>query len=145
MRCLFGMRRVAVTVVILSVTQSAFAANVSDVQGKVQISRAGGPFTAVNGPVVCNSGDVVRAVDNGSSAQVVSSNGSIQTAVPGAPVTCRTGVPAGVQSNPATTAATASAAAGGGVSTTAVIAGGAAIAAGVAGALVLTKKNSASP
>jgi hypothetical protein len=124
---------------------AAFAANVSDVQGKVQVSRAGGPFTAVSGNYVCNVGDVVRAVDNGSSAQIINANGLIETVLPGAPVTCKTGAPAGVQANAATGQSAASAVAGGSVPTAAVVAGGAAIAAAVAGALVLTKKNSASP
>ena len=55
---------------------SVGAANLSSVQGNVQISRAGGPFLAVSGPTQVNPGDVVRA-EAGSSAQVVYADGAV--------------------------------------------------------------------
>jgi hypothetical protein len=65
---------------------AAQAANLSSVQGKVQLSRAGGAFKPVAGPTVINPGDVVHA-EVGSSAQVVYSNGSIASVAAGSTLT----------------------------------------------------------
>jgi hypothetical protein len=62
------------------------AASLSSVQGKVQLSRAGGAFQSVAGPTIINPGDVVRA-ETGSSAQVVYANGSIASVSSGSTLT----------------------------------------------------------
>jgi hypothetical protein len=131
------------------VSQTVLAANVTNVQGQVQLSRAGGPFQNITGPSVCNAGDVVRAVKDGS-ADVVNADGLIQSATPGKPIICKA---AAAAVTPATTPATAAAGAAGGagagaagVSTAVVVGGAVAVVAGAAGVVALTKKkNSASP
>jgi hypothetical protein len=62
------------------------AASLSSVQGKVQLSRAGGAFQPVTGPTIINPGDVIRA-EMGSSAQVVYANGSIASVSGGSTLT----------------------------------------------------------
>jgi opacity protein-like surface antigen len=125
------MKACVAAVALASSSLAAMAANVSEVEGPVQISRSGGPFKAITGPEICNAGDVVRAQKDGS-ARVFNQNGVIQVATVGKPVTCvaRPG-PAG------TTPATAS--------TGAVVGGAAAVAIGVGGIIALSKKNSSSP
>jgi hypothetical protein len=141
-----------VTTVAGMVSNVAFAANVTNVQGQVQLSRAGGAFQTITGPSVCNAGDTVRVVKNGS-ADVVNADGSIQSATPGKPIVCKAAT-AGLA--PTTTPAAASAGAAGGAGavggaaagvSTAVVAGGVvAVVGGVVGVVALTKKkSSASP
>jgi hypothetical protein len=126
----------------------ASAANVTDVQGQVQLSTAGGPFKSITVPTVCNTGDVVRVVKDGS-AQVVNANGAIETVSPGKPVVCKAAPAAVAQTPAASTPAASTAAAGsaaGGASTAVVVGGTIAVVAGVAGVVALTKKkSSASP
>jgi apolipoprotein N-acyltransferase len=86
----------------------------------------------ISGPLVCNSGDVVRALNNGR-ARVVNPDGNIQVATPGSPVTCVSGQ------------ALAAVEGASGLSTGAVVGGAAVLGAGVIGAIALSKKSSASP
>jgi hypothetical protein len=62
------------------------AASLSSVQGKVQLSRAGGAFLPVAGPTIVNPGDILRA-ETGSSAQVVYADGSVATVSSGSTLT----------------------------------------------------------
>jgi hypothetical protein len=132
------------TVLAIVLSSSASAANVTDVQGQVQLSNSGGPFKAISGPTTCKAGDVVRVVKDGS-ATVVNQNGVIQTATPGNPVVCLAGPgPAGAP--PTAAAPSAAAGSASSVSTAAVVGGSIAVVAGVAGVVALTKKkSSASP
>jgi hypothetical protein len=138
-------------VLAMTFTQSALAGTVTMVQGDVQISRDGGPFTSITGPTVCNSGDLVRAQSG--FAQVVNPNGFFQTASPGISVICATDPdPASGLSKAGATEAGAATTVGAGTASgvtagvsTAVIVGGVAVVAGVAGLVAASKKNSASP
>jgi hypothetical protein len=131
----------AAVMVVSLAGQAALAANVTDIQGQVQLSRSGGAYRTLAGPSVCNAGDVVRAGKD-SSAQVVNPNGIIETVSPGNPVTCKAG-PGPLANLPGSSAASSAAAS---ASTSAVAVGGTiAVVAGVAGLLAVTKKSSASP
>jgi hypothetical protein len=129
---------------MFGVGYSAQAANVTDVQGQVQISQSGGPFKTINGPAVCNAGDVVRANKDGS-ARVVNASGAIQDVLPGKPVTCRAATAAAATTPPAAPGAAAGAAGAAGASTAAIVGGTIAVAAGVAGVIAVTNKKSSSP
>lgn len=150
-------------VVVALHSPAASAANVTDVQGEVQLSNSGGPFKTISGPTTCTAGDVVRAVKDGS-ARVINPDGGIQTALPGSPAMCLGGPKSGTTTPPAPAAASSTAAAGGatpgsaaagsaaaassatGVSTTVIVGATIAVVAGVAGVVALTqKKSSASP
>jgi hypothetical protein len=148
MRLTFKTSLATVAVVMLSGGGSATAATINDLQGIVQISRNGGPFTTVSAPTECNAGDVVRAQRDGS-ARVINADGSMQTARPGAPVTCRGMQPSTPQAAPTQSPAANAAASGfGGFApglSTGLVVGGVAIAAGAGAAYALTRKNSASP
>jgi hypothetical protein len=141
------MRNLLVSSAIVIVTMcgaghTAQAANVTDVQGQVQISRSGGPFKTINGPSVCNSGDVVRANKDGS-ARVVNAAGAIQDVLPGKPVSCRD--VAAATTTPGATPGAAAGAGAAGASTAAVVGGSIAVVAGVVGVIAVTNKKSSSP
>jgi hypothetical protein len=133
---------------VLTLLNPASAANITAVQGQVQISSSGGPFRTITGPTTCNAGDVVRAVKDGS-AQIFHLNGDVMTATPGVPVTCTSGLgPHGMNAGaPGSSAAGATggtagatggasaAAAGAGVSTGVLVGGGVALAVGAAAAV----------
>jgi hypothetical protein len=135
----------ATAVLLLSCGQNASAATVTDVQGNVQISRNGGPFTGVSATTDCNAGDVIRIQRDGS-ARVINADGSMQTARPGAPVTCKDVSASPMNSPVQSPAGSAAAASGlGGISTTGLVVGGVVIAAGAGAAYALTRKDPASP
>jgi hypothetical protein len=148
----------AVVLLLPTPSRSASEATVANLQGLVQISRAGGPFTNVAGPTACGAGDVLRVVGNGS-AQVVNPNGVIQTATLGAPVKCLAGIgspsptfvggpdAAADAALPATGQITDAAAAASASSKTGAILVGSGIvaAASVAGVVALNRKSAASP
>lgn len=120
---------------------AAQAANLSSVQGKVQLSRAGGTFQAVAGPTIVNPGDVVRA-ETGSSAQVIYADGSIAPVSSGSSLvvaadpsatlsnTASAGGPAAPKSVPVDPHAAHAVHGGHGLSTTALVVGGAVAAGG---------------
>ena len=70
------LRGAVCAVALFGSVSTVSAANVTDVKGQVQISRSGGPYTAISGVTHCNVGDVVRALQEGS-ARVVNANGAI--------------------------------------------------------------------
>jgi hypothetical protein len=127
-------------------SQVASAANLTSIQGPVQLSRAGGPFQPLSAPTQVNPGDVVRA-DAGGSAQVVFANGATAAVssntmylVSADPSAVLTG--AAYQGAPGAGAGTGGTA-GASVATTAAIVVGASIA--VVGGIVYANKKSASP
>jgi hypothetical protein len=137
--------------------QVAVAANLTSVQGKILVSRAGGPFQAVSGPTRVNPGDVVRA-DVGGSAQVVYANGATQVVPSNTMLLVSTdpaavlsqaafqGAPgAGAANAAAGTAGAGAAGASAAVSTTAIAIGAATVGAAVVAGVVIAKKKSASP
>jgi hypothetical protein len=141
MRAWLSVSLVSAFAAVLS--SAALAANVTDVQGQVQLSSSGGPFKTITGPMTCNAGDVVRVVKDGS-AQVVNPNGVVETASPGKPVICKAGPGPATAPSPAATAGAAGSAAS--TSTAMVVGGAIVIGAGAAGVVALTKKkSSASP
>jgi hypothetical protein len=153
MRKIFGNGLVASGLVLVGIAQVGFghaarAADVTQVQGRIEISRSGGPFRPVTGPTVCNTGDVVRAVQEGS-AQIVGAGNVVQTATPGNPVNCSGQPAAATQSAAAQGAPGPSGAAGGAGAAasgaTAAVIGGVVVVAGVVGAVALAKKSSSSP
>jgi hypothetical protein len=140
-------------VISVALSNGASAANVTEVQGQVQLSKSGGPFTALTGPAVCNAGDVIRVVKDGS-ARVINPNGVVQTASPSKPIVCVAGpgpggalpTTAAPAATPAAAAPAAAAASATGVSTGVLVGGAIAVGAGVAGVVALSnKKSSASP
>jgi hypothetical protein len=132
---------------MLSAVGAANAANLTSVQGQVQISRAGGPFVAT-GVTVVNPGDVVQALAGGS-AQVVYADGQVTPVYGGASVRVapdRAAVLAGPSFQGAPGAGAAAAGSATAVSTTALVVGGVVAAAGVyAVATKLAEKKPASP
>jgi hypothetical protein len=126
-------------------SQVASAANLTSIQGPVQLSRAGGPFQPLSAPTQVNPGDVVRA-DAGGSAQVVFANGATAAVssntmylVSADPSAVLTGAAYQGAPGAAGTAGTA----GASVATTAAIVVGASVA--VVGGIVYANKKSASP
>jgi hypothetical protein len=148
MRFLNPIKVLTVMGLVSGAVSAADAANLTAVQGQVQVSRAGGPFVAT-GATVVNPGDVVQAL-SGSSAQLVYADGaitqvasgsSVKVAADGAAVLSGASFQGAPGAGAAAAASTAPA-----VSATALVVGGVVAAAGVyAVTTSLAKKSSASP